>query len=48
MGSPTASGFELQQIMFDYDFFSNLLNGGRALRVTVGTKFNFGKTFLNS
>ena len=30
-----------------YDFFSNILNGGRnSYRVTVGTKFNFGKNIL--
>jgi hypothetical protein len=30
-----------------YDFFSNLLNGGRnSFRVTVGTKFSFGKNIL--
>lgn len=30
-----------------YDFFSNLLNGGRnSVRLTVGTKFNFGKNIL--
>jgi hypothetical protein len=31
-----------------YDFFSNLLNGGRnSFRVTVGTKFNFGKNIVH-
>ena len=30
-----------------YDFFSNILNGGRnSIRVTVGTKFNFGQNIL--
>jgi hypothetical protein len=30
-----------------YDFFSNILNGGRnSVRVTVGTKFNFGQNIL--
>ncbi len=30
-----------------YDFFSNILNGGRnSVRVTMGTKFNFGKNIL--
>jgi hypothetical protein len=30
-----------------YDFFSNILNGGRnSVRVTVGAKFNFGKNIL--
>ncbi len=30
-----------------YDFFSNILNGGRnSVRLTVGTKFNFGQNIL--
>ena len=30
-----------------YNFFSDLLNGGRdSVRVTVGTKFGFGKNIL--
>jgi hypothetical protein len=30
-----------------YNFFSDLLNGGRnSFRVTIGTKFNFGKNIL--
>jgi hypothetical protein len=30
-----------------YDFFSNILNGGRnSVRLTMGTKFNFGKNIL--
>jgi hypothetical protein len=30
-----------------YDFFSNILNGGRnSVRVVVGTKFSFGKNIL--
>ena len=30
-----------------YNFFSNILDGGRnSVRVTVGTKFNFGKNIL--
>ncbi len=32
-----------------YDFFSNLLNGGRnSVRFTVGTKFGWGKNILHS
>lgn len=30
-----------------YDFFSNLLNGGRnSVRLTIGTKFSFGKNIV--
>src|SRR5450759_597170 len=33
--------------VFHYNFFSNLLNGGRnSVRLTVGTKFSFGKNIL--
>ena len=40
-------GIRVAADMVHYDFFSNLLNGGRnSVRFTVGTKFGFGKNIL--
>jgi hypothetical protein len=40
-------GFRVATDYVHYDFFSNLLNGGRnSVRVTIGTKFNFGKNIV--
>ena len=40
-------GIRVAADMVHYDFFSNILNGGRnSVRFTVGTKFGFGKNIL--
>ena len=40
-------GLRVASDFVHYDFFSNLLNGGRnSVRVVVGTKFSFGKNIL--
>jgi len=40
-------GIRVATDIVHYDFFSNILNGGRtSVRVTVGTKFSFGKNIL--
>ncbi len=40
-------GIRVAADMVHYDFFSNLLNGGRnSVRVTIGTKFGWGKNIL--
>jgi hypothetical protein len=42
-----AFGVRVATDFVHYDFFSNILNGGRnSVRVTVGAKFNFGKNIL--
>jgi hypothetical protein len=41
-------GIRVASDFVHYDFFSNLLNGGRnSVRVVVGTKFSFGKNILH-
>ncbi|MGB8770680.1 MAG: hypothetical protein WCC92_13760 [Candidatus Korobacteraceae bacterium] len=40
-------GLRVASDFVHYDFFSNLLNGGRnSVRFTLGTKFNFGKNIV--
>ena len=40
-------GLRVASDFVHYDFFSNILNGGRnSVRVMVGTKFSFGKNIL--
>ena len=40
-------GIRVATDLVHYNFFSNLLNGGRnSVRVTMGTKFSFGKNIL--
>ena len=40
-------GIRVASDFVHYDFFSNVLNGGRnSFRVTIGTKFNFGGNIL--
>ena len=40
-------GLRVASDFVHYDFFSNILNGGRnSVRVVVGTKFSFGKNIL--
>jgi len=40
-------GIRVATDLVHYNFFSNLLNGGRnTVRLTVGTKFSFGKNIL--
>jgi hypothetical protein len=40
-------GIRIATDFVHYDMFSNLLNGGRnSVRLTVGTKFNFGKNIV--